>query len=174
MLFYSIHAIINFLSNNIRLVHNQFKTQYNHLGIPLSSLDESDQGDLENILPDNVTIDKIEKEVSLLVDRVQELETIIESCYEKLGETSKDKFLPDLVFCQHKLLLERDIKIEELKQKVQSQQKTMRLAREKERRAREESEKNKEGKDEVEKSLDTLKVNRQKAQYCLIRLSYLF
>ncbi|XP_052277719.1 DNA ligase 1-like [Dreissena polymorpha] len=133
-------------------------------GIPLSSLDESDQGDLENILPDNVTIDKIEKEVSLLVDRVQELETIIESCYEKLGETSKDKFLPDLVFCQHKLLLERDIKIEELKQKVQSQQKTMRLAREKERRAREESEKNKEGKDEVVKSLDTLKIKIQKMQ----------
>jgi len=120
--------------------------------------------DVNDILPDNVTIDKIEMEVSHLVHRVAELEAVVDSCYEKLGETTREKELPDLVFAQQKLLLEREIMLEELKARVTAQQKTMRMARERERRAREESERNKEGREEVERSLDTLKVKIQRMQ----------
>ncbi|WAQ98406.1 hypothetical protein MAR_022779 [Mya arenaria] len=130
----------------------------------VTSLNENEQMDVNNILPDNVTIDKIETEVMHMVNRVQDLETVIDTCYEKLGETNKEKELPDLVWTQQKQLLEKEIQIEELKAKVTTQHKTMRLAREKEKRAREESVKNSKDKEDVERSLDILKAKIHKMQ----------
>lgn len=125
--------------------------------IHLASLDESDQMDLNDILPENVTIEKIEKEVSYLVNRIKELETVIDGCYDKLGETNKEKDLVDLVYTQRKIALERGIKMEEMKDQIFAQQKKVRLAKDRERKAQEASQKIEEEKEDVERSLEMLK-----------------
>lgn len=146
-------------SHKLYLIHKQLLSI-----IPLTSFDESDQMDLKATLPENVSIDKIEKEVNHLVDRVQELETILDSCYEKLGEENKEIDLPDLIHSQRKLLLQKEIKIQELKNQVSEQIRKTRQTSDKARRAQEVSQKNEEEKKELEKSLDTLKIKIQRFQ----------
>lgn len=114
------HITIDTNLNNSKLPGNKLFSIHKLLlsVIPLSSLDESDQMDLKATLPENVSIDKIEKEVNYLVARVHELETVIDNCYDKLGETNKEHDLPDLIHSQRKMLLEKEIKIHELKNQV--------------------------------------------------------
>ncbi|KAL4228014.1 hypothetical protein ACF0H5_013452 [Mactra antiquata] len=160
------HITIDTNLNNVKLPGNKLYHIHKQLisVIPLTSLDESDQMDLKGVLPENVSIEKIEKEAGLLVDRVHELETIIEGCYEKLGEETKDGDLPDLIHSQRKMLLEKEIRIQELKNQLSNQMRKMRLTADKARKAQEASQRNEEEKEELVKSLEILKVKIQKLQ----------
>lgn len=160
------HITIDTNLNNATMPGNKLYGIHKKLmaAIHVSSLDESDQMDLKDILPENVTIEKIEKEVAHLVHRVKELETVIDGCYEKLEETNKDKDLVDLVFIQRKIALEKSIKVQELMNQISQQQKKVRLARDRERRAQEASQKIEEEKEDVERSLEMLKQKIQKLQ----------
>jgi len=160
------HITIDTNLNNATLPGNKLYGIHKRLlaAIHLSSLDESDQMDLHDILPGNVTIEKIEKEVSHLVNRIQELEAMIDGCYERIGEPNKEKDLSDLVYVQRKIALERGIKIEELKEQIFSQQKKVRLAKDREKKAQEVSQKIEEEKEDVERSLEMLKGKIQKLQ----------
>jgi seryl-tRNA synthetase len=120
--------------------------------------------DLKGTIPENVSIDKIETEVQYIIDRVHELEAIIESCYEKMGEDSRNIDLPDLIHTQRRLLLQKEIEIQELKNQISSQIRKMRVTVDKAKKAQEANLKNAEEKEELEKSLDTLKVKIHKLQ----------
>lgn len=160
------HITIDTNLNNSKLAGNKLYTIHKQLlsVIPLSSLDESDQMDINATLPENVSVETIEKEVNHVIARIHELEALIDSCYEKLGETSKDIDLPDLIHSQHKILLEREIKIHELKNQLSLQARKMRLQADKARRAHEASQRNEAEKEELERSLDTLKTKIQRLQ----------
>lgn len=160
------HIAIDTNLNNTTLPGNKLYGIHKKLmsAIHVTSLDESDQMDLKDILPGNVTIERIEKEVAHLINRVKELETVIDGCYEKLGEANKEKDLSDLVYVQRKIALERGIKIEELKDQIFHQQKNVRLAKDREKKAQEASKKIEEEKEEVERSLEMLKIKIQKLQ----------
>ena len=132
--------------------------------IPVTSFVESDQMDLKGTIPENVSIDKIETEVQYIIDRVHELEATIENCYEKLGEETRNVDLPDLIHSQRRLLLQKEIEIQQLKNQISSQIRKMRLAADKAKKAQEANQKNAEEKEELEKSLDTLKVKIQRLQ----------
>lgn len=114
------HITIDTNLNNVKLPGNKLYHIHKELlsVIPLTSLDESDQMDLRGVLPENVSIEKIEKETVLVVDRVHELEAIIDTCYDKIGEENKDGDLPDLIHSQRKMLLEKEIRIQELKNQL--------------------------------------------------------
>lgn len=160
------HITIDTNLNNVKLPGNRLYHIHKQLlsVIPLTSFDESDQMDLKATLPENVSIDKIEKEVHHLVDRVHELEAIIENCYEKMGEDNRSMDLPDLIHSQRKILLEKEIKIQELKNQLSSQMRKIKMTVDKARKVQEANQKNEEEKEELERSLDTLKMKIQKLQ----------
>ncbi|XP_045215573.2 uncharacterized protein LOC123565864 isoform X2 [Mercenaria mercenaria] len=160
------HITIDTNLNNVKLPGHKLYNIHKQLlsVIPLTVFDESDQMDLKATLPENVSIDKIEKEVKHLIDRVHELEALIETCYEKIGESDRTVDLPDLVHTQRRLLLQKEIEIQELKNQVSTQMRRMRLTVDKARKAQEANQKNEEEKEELEKSLDTLKTKIQKLQ----------
>ena len=130
----------------------------------MSALDESDQMAIRDTLPENVTIDKIEKEITLLCDRVNDLQSTLDTCYEKLGESNKEKELPDLIFSMRKLLLEKEIRIEGIKNQLLSQTRAVRLAKDRAKKAIEASQRVEEEKEELERSVETLKSKIQKLQ----------
>lgn len=153
-------------SFNVKLPNNRLYSIHRHLMscISISSLDESDQMELKDIYPDNINLDKIEKEIHLLTHRVHELQHIVDSCYDKLGESNKEKELPDLVFSLRKMYLEREIRIEEAKNQYLNMSRQLKQARDRERRARELHTQQEAEKEELSKSLDSLKIKIQKLQ----------
>ena len=151
---------------NVKLPNNRLYSMHKHLMhfISISSLDESDQMELKDVFPDNVNLDKIEKEIHLLTHRVGELQHTVDSCYEKLGESNKDKELPDLIYSIRKMYLEREIRIEEAKNQYLSMSRALRLAKDRERRAKELNSQQEAEKEELTRSLDTLKTKIHKLQ----------
>ena len=151
---------------NIKLPSNRLYSMHKHLMhfISISTLDECDQMELKDVFPDNVNLDKIEKEIHLLTHRVSELQHIVDSCYEKLGETSKDKDLPDLIYSIRKMYLEREIRVEEAKNQYLNMSRALRLAKDRERRAKELNSQQEAEKEELTKSLDSLKTKIHKLQ----------
>ncbi|KAL3866427.1 hypothetical protein ACJMK2_043724 [Sinanodonta woodiana] len=124
--------------------------------IPLNTLDESDQMDL-NCGPESVTLEKIEKEVALLTQRMSDIQSTVDSCYDRIGETNKDKELPDLIFSMRKSYLEKDIRLEEMKKQVVLAHKNLRVTKEKLKKLQEANVKQEEEKGELEQSLESLK-----------------
>ena len=151
---------------NIKLPNNRLYSIHKHLMscISISSLDESDQMELKDIFPDNVNLDKIEKEIHLLTHRVHELQHTVDSCYDKLGESNKEKELPDLIYSLRKMYLEREIRIEETKNQYLNISRQLRMAKDRERRARELNTQQEAEKEELSHSLDTLKGKIHKLQ----------
>lgn len=151
---------------NIKLPNNRLYSIHRQLMscISISSLDESDQMELKDVFPDNVNLDKIEKEIQLLIHRVHELQHTVDSCYDKLGESNKEKELPDLVYSLRKMYLEREIRVEEAKNQYLNMTRQLRIAKDRERQARVLSTQQEAEKEELSHSLDTLKGKIQKLQ----------
>lgn len=151
---------------NVKLPSNRLYSIHKHLMhfISVSSLDESDQMELKDIFPDNVNLDKVEKEIHLLTHRVHELQHIVDSCYDKLGETNKEKELPDLIYSIRKMYLEREIRIEEAKSQYLNMSRQLRVAKDRERRAKELNSQQEAEKEELTRSLDSLKIKIHKLQ----------